>query len=687
MHFSTFRISTIRLYLFISGVWVFPSTIVAEDKLDTTKVYNIHEVTVTEQYRNTEVRASAPLQILSSKQIEKLNALQVSDAVKYFSGVTVKDYGGIGGLKTISVRSLGAAHTAVSYDGITLTDCQTGQIDIGRFSLDNVDMLSLNNGQSDNIFQAARLFASASLLNIRTLSPQFTTNKKFNGKASLKVGSFGLINPAFLVQQKISKKYAASLSGEWLSAHGEYPYLLQQSYLGNGITSNEIRKNSDVHNFRIEGALHANFSENESGYLKTYFYNSERGLPGGTILYNEGAFTSQRMWDNTFFTQAHYENHFSKLFSLQLNAKYNHGYLHYLDTVVLNNAGHEESYFTQNEYYTSASVLYRAFQHLSFSFSTDASVNNMFARYENTSLTESFAQPVRYSLLSVLAAKYVTENVLATASLLSTLVTESVKSGTQSSNQNRLSPYVSLTYKPFNQTDLRFRAFYKNIFRLPTFNDLYYSRIGNADLRPEITDQMNVGATYSVTPARWMPLFSVTVDAYRNNVRDKIVAMPTKNLFNWTMVNIGKVKITGIDLTAETSIEASKKLGFVLGGTYTYQRALDMTTPDENTFGHQIPYTPRVSGSGKLAFETPWVDVAYSMLWSGKRYALFQNYAENRLAGYADHSISASRSFQLKDKLLKVNVEILNLLNENYAVVKWFPMPGRSLRGTVSLKF
>jgi vitamin B12 transporter len=206
-------------------------------------------------------------------------------------------------------------------------------------------------------------------------------------------------------------------------------------------------------------------------------------------------------------------------------------------------------------------------------------------------------------------------------------------------------------------------------------------------LRPEITDQFNLGITYAVSLAKWLPLFSITADVYRNNVKDKIVAMPTKNLFKWSMLNLGKVEITGIDLTAETSIKATKKLGFVLGGTYTYQRALDVTSPGGSTYGHQIPYTPRVSGSGRFAVETPWVDVAYSLLWSGKRYALFQNFTENRLPGYSDHSISASRSFKLKDKTLSVNAEVLNLLNENYAIVKWFPMPGRSVRGTVSLKF
>lgn len=676
-----------RVVLYALFVLSFILQAKAEEKMDTSKVYLIREITVTEKTKDTEVRSSAPLQILSSKQLEKLNSLQVSDAVKYFSGVTVKDYGGIGGLKTVSVRSMGAAHTAVSYDGITVTDCQTGQIDIGRFSLENVDMLSLSNGQSDNIFQPARLFASGAVLNIRTLAPQFKSGKPLNGKVMLRLGSFGLVNPAFTLQQKINSKISASLSGEWLSSDGRYPYLLQQSYLNNGLSSREWRKNSDVRNVRLEGAMYATFSDKESGYLKAYFYDSKRGLPGATILYNEGAFTSQRLNDLTFFSQAHYAKEFSQLLSVQLNAKYHHGYVHYTDTAVLNEIGYEESRFNQNEYYASASVLYKAFPKLSFSLSADGFVNTIFAKYENNALTAAFPNPVRYSLLTVVAAKYVSEKVLATTSLLSTLVTETVETGTPAGNRNRLSPYLSFTYKPFDKKDLRFRAFYKNIFRLPAFNDLYYSRIGNVNLRPETTNQFNLGVTYAVVPAKWCPLFSVTIDAYRNIVKDKIVAVPTKNLFKWTMLNLGRAEVAGLDVTAETAFQLSPKTGLVLGGTYTYQRALDMTTPGGSTYEHQIPYTPRVSGSGKLALETPLLNVSWNLLWSGKRYAFFQNYAENRLPGYADQSVSASRDFNLKKCLLSVNVELLNVMNENYAVIKWFPMPGRSVRGTVSLKF
>jgi len=680
-----FSFHQVRFFTRQSFYWLLflPSVLAAENNLppDSIKTHAIREVTVTEKYASSEVRSTTPLQILNSKSIEGLNVLQVSDAVKYFSGVTVKDYGGIGGLKTISVRSLGANHTGVSYDGITLTDCQTGQIDLGRFSLDNVDMISLNSGQSDNIFQPARLFASASVLNIRTLTPEFTNNKYINGKISMKAGSFGLLNPSLWLEGKISSKIAASLSGEWLSANGKYPYVLNYGQSAKDSTSKETRQNTDVHNFRLEGALYATFSDKESGYIKSYFYQSERGLPGSTILYNNESSSKQRIWDHTFFTQAHYEKEFSRYWVFQANAKYNSGYTHYLDPTYLNTEGKLESIYRQTEYYGSASALYRVLDNLSFSASTDGAITTL------TSDTSSFATPVRYSWLTAVAGKYVTNRVLATASVLSTIVHETVKNGNPAADHQQLSPTFSLSVKPFTNQDFRVRLFYKNIFRLPSFNDLYYSEVGNRDLKPERTNQYNLGVTYNLSISTWMPLLKITIDGYHNNVKDKIVAYPNKDTFSWTILNYGKVVIDGLDLTAETTLQPDKEIGILLGSNYTYQRAINVTDPTDGVYNNQLPYTPRISGSGKAGVITPWINISYSLLWSGHRYAVNQNYIENRLPAYYDHSISISRDVQLKNRLIHLNLEVLNLMDTNYAIVKWFPMPGRSYRATISLKF
>ncbi len=651
----------------------------SQTKADTIKQLN--EVTVTSNIRKKEITSTSPLQKLNSKSLSKINALQISDAIKFFSGVTVKDYGGVGGLKTLSVRSLGANHTTVSYDGIAITDIETGQIDIGKFSTNNIQTLSLSNGQNDNILQPARLFASGTVLKINTSRPVFDKNEKLKGSSSLKLGSWLLINPSISLQKKITDKFSLSIMGEYLTTNGEYPYTLNYGFEGKDSISNEVRKNSDVKKIRLETTFFAHLSSKEEAQIKLYYYNSERGLPGATIFYNTQNFSSQRIWENTFFTQGSYKKEISKHWDLLGNIKYHRGYLKYLDPTFLNKRGKLENRYTQQEYYFSGVTRYRAFDNLSFSFSNDISWANL-----NANLPQ-FVYPSRFTNQSVLATKFTTNQITATANILSTIVQEDVKKGKSGKNYQKLSPYISFSIQPFSNIDLRFRAFYKNIFRMPTFNDLYYSRIGNRNLTPEKTNQFNVGVTFQTSINKIIPHLSLTTDLYHNNIKDKIVAYPTKNIFIWTMLNYGKVSIDGLDLTFKGVINPFPKYNITLNSNYTYQRALNVTDKNSREYGHQIPYTPRVSGSNRIAVETPYFTFSYSMLWSGKRYALQQNYRENRLSGYSEHNFMISKKQKIAKSIIRINIELLNAFNQNYSVVRYFPMPGRSWRATIGYQF
>lgn len=650
-----------------------------QQKVDTTHTYSIPEITVSDIYQTREVRSTAPLQVFSKDALKNLHALQVSDAVKHFAGVTVKDYGGIGGLKTVSIRSLGAQHTAVGYDGITLTDCQTGQIDIGRFSLDNVDQLSLSNGQSDNIFQPARFFAAAGILNIQPLTPRFEKEKTTNISASFKTGSWGLVNPSILLEQQLNSKWTVSANGEWMSSDGHYPYTLHYGDAKEDLTSREKRKNTDVQTFRAEAGLYGIFSDKEQYRLKAYYFQSSRGLPKATTLYNDHSL--QQLWDKNTFVQSQYKKEFSRQWVFQTSAKWNWSYQRYLDPDYKGSEGKTENSYYQQEYYLSASALYRVLSNLSFSLSTDASINRLNANLKD------FAYPTRYSWLTAFAGKYVNDWLTASASVLATVINEEVRQGSAAANRRKLSPYVSASFKPFAGEEFRIRLFYKDIFRLPSFNDLYYGQVGNTNLKPESTTQYNLGLTYSRSINELIPYVSVTADAYYNKVKDKIIAIPTKNLFIWSMVNLGKVDIKGIDIAGNISLQPWEKLRVNLSGNYTYQRALDITEPGGKTYKQQIAYTPRVSGSGQAGIETPWVNLSYSFLFSGKRYMLGQNLRENRLDSYSDHSVSVSRDLRIRNVNTSLTVEVLNLLDKNYEIVKNFPMPGRSVRVTMKVRY
>lgn len=660
----------------------------------TDSIYQMKEVIIKKQAQERTARSTTPMQILTSDAIERLNVLQLSDAVKYFSGVTIKDYGGIGGLKTISVRSLGANHTAVSYDGITISDAQTGQIDLGKFSLDNVESISLHAGQSDNIFQTARLFASAGVLNVQTLSPQFEENEKYTIRTTLKGGSFGLINPRFLIENRITKKVSTSVNAEYMYSNGRYPYTTHFGNTGD-LTSKGKRTNSDVEVFRAETGLFYNISEHSEFRAKAYYYQSERGLPGADIWYNESE-PIQRLWDKTFFVQAHYENDLNEKWSVQSNSKLNWTYQRYLDSGYRGAGGKEENNYYQWEYYLSGTLLYRPVKNLSLSIASDAFINTM-----NADL-KTFAYPTRYSFLNVFAAKYTTERFSILGNVLSTIVEEQVNYdknvgdnqstnyGKSGENQNRLSPSLSFSYKLFPKEDLRLRLMYKSIFRVPTFNDLYYSEVGNPDLKPEFTKQYNAGITWVKNIGIYIPFVSISIDSYYNNVEDKIVARPSANIFKWSIVNVGKVDIYGTDITFDAQIKPSDKYSITLSGTYTLQKAWDVTSKTDEVeklqYKHQIAYTPEHSGSGRISFDNPFVTVSYAVVYSGDRYKLGENIPENYVGKYSDHSISFSKKLRWDKADISSSVEILNLFDSQYEIVKSYPMPRRSIRCTLLFK-
>ena len=120
--------------------------------------------------------------------------------------------------------------------------------------------------------------------------------------------------------------------------------------------------------------------------------------------------------------------------------------------------------------------------------------------------------------------------------MLGTFVVEKVRNNVKAPDKSEFSPALIIGYKPFDNHDFNLRAFYKRIFRLPTFNDLYYAQIGFSQLKPEFTDQFNIGGSYQKAfKSGWIDWVSVQADAYYAAITDKIIAAPTGSSFRWMM--------------------------------------------------------------------------------------------------------------------------------------------------------
>lgn len=220
---------------------------------------------------------------------------------------------------------------------------------------------------------------------------------------------------------------------------------------------------------------------------------------------------------------------------------------------------------------------------------------------------------------------------------------------------------------------------------MPTFNDLYYLRIGNTGLRPEWAKEYSGGITWSSTPWNFIDFLSVTADVYYNRVTDKIVAFPST--YVWKMLNLGKTDITGADVNVRAEIPLYNRIGLHFSAGYTWQKAIDVTDKESKNYKEQIPYTPCHSGSGALQVQTPWVNMAYTVIGVGERYVLLQNIPANRIEGYAEHTFSLSREFTGKNFRLRLQAELVNFTDEQYDIIKYYPMPGRSYRLSATLRF
>lgn len=631
-------------------------------------VRHIREVDIHANRMPVNVSASKPVQTMTRDEIDRLGIHELSDAVKRFAGANVRDYGGIGGMKTVSVRNLGAQHTAVSYDGLTISNTQAGQIDIGRFSLDNVESVSLAVGNDDNLMQTARHYASAGILSVKTERPQFDNGARLRLKGQLRAGSFGLVSPSLRYWQRLGDRTTLALDGAFMRADGTYPFLL----VNGKNRTHEKRHNSDIHSWRGEANLYHSFKDGSQLDTKAYWYYSERGLPGSVVYYNQTA--RERLWDEDFFAQTAYSRPLGREWKMAARLKFTHSWNQYEDSGPNYVSGKTRDVNRQNEYYGNVTIGWMPMANFTMSVAQDFSLNNL-RNNIHVSANDGPSNPTRTTSITAMSAHWTPSRMTIDAGLVGTFAHERVEHGLQPEDKHRLSPFAALFWRLLPNESLRVRAMAKGTFRMPTFNDLYYRRIGNAGLQPEKAKEYNLGLTWSGRPFPVTRYLSLTADVFHNNVTDKIVAFPST--YVWKMSNFGKVVINGIDLTLNTEIGIAKSVSAVVNATYSYQKAVDRLR-QSSTYRKQLPYTPRHSGNASLFLSNPWVNVGYSVVMQGERWSSAQNTDTYKIDAYWEHSLTLSRAFQFSGWKLELIGTIRNLTDEQYEIIKFYPMPGRS---------
>jgi outer membrane cobalamin receptor len=636
-------------------------------------VQRLDEVIISAQRAPSETRTAAPTQVVDAERIEHLGAVQLSDAVKTLAGITLKDYGGVGGVKTVSSRGLGSQFSAVTIDGIPVDDSQNGQVDLGRYTLGNTAYISFSQGQEQSSLLSARAYAAGNVLNMETAEPQFWPGEHVKLKAGIEGGSFGFFSPTAMWEQRWSKRLKTSFYANYLRSDGDYPFTLYYTASHKDSSSVERRKHSAVWMATADGNLFYTFGEGNTLVTKVHYMRGMHEFPGSVSLHSV-AVSEQESHEELAFVQTRWRLE-RESWSGQLLGK-----IRYSDDQYDDGERKTHDSYRQREAYLSGSYHRELTQRLAFSLVADGSVSHLASHHNIGSNPHS--DVTRLNLAAVAEAVYNGDRLGARAHLLLTDIRDRINDVDSIPLYRRLTPFVSLMYKIGDATTAR--LFYKQSYRVPTFGELYYYQIIPWDLRPELANQVNIGITH----ARSMQLstvdidFSATLDGYYNRVKDKIVAKPTGSMYYWSIENCDLVDILGVDATADFHLSP-----FTFHLNYSFQYAVDHTKEGGKTYGHQIVYIPRHSGGGSLRWENSWVNVGATVIAVGHRYSEAQNTSDSRLPAYCDITLSVDRSFDLRIGTLAIHASVLNLFDTQYEIIATYPMMGRHWKVGVRYEF
>lgn len=655
-----------RHYIISGVLWLGTVTVSAQEYVVPAHADSIRHISEVVVSSRMSMRQTIPSATLKGEELRRMSSLSVADALRYFSGLQLKDYGGVGGIKTVNIRSMGSNHLGVFYDGIELGNAQNGQIDLGQFSLDNVEEISLYNGQKSAVFQPAVDFGNAGSVYIRTRMPRFADGRRSNLVARVKYGSSDTFRFSTLWEQRLGSNVSSSLSAGVLTSSGRYKFRYRR-VTAQGTTAYDttaVRHNGDMWAFRVEGNVNGQMRHGLWS-LKAYTYNSERGIPGAIVsnVWRRG----ERQWDHNTFVQGMAQQSVGQRFTTKVLAKYA-----YYDTRYVNNDTtqmHVDNTFRQQEMYVSSANVYELTGWWSLSASYDFKWNKL-----NADLPR-FAYPHRYSNYVSVATAADLGRLKIQASLMNVWVKDHARNVRTAKALSACTPALFVSLRPFDVQWLSLRAFAKRSYRMPTFNDLYYTNVGNANLRPESAVQYDMGV---LAEQRWshgaVRRLMLQADGYYNTVHDKIVAYPKGQQFRWTMLNLGRVHIKGLDVQAQADMAVTHSLMATLRMQYTYQDARDVTSPAASYYRDQIPYIPWHSGSVVAGLQWRGWDLTYSMIYTGERYSQQENIAYNHLQPW----YTSDMTLAWHDRRWRVRLDVNNLFSQDYDVILNYPMPKRN---------
>lgn len=619
---------------------------------DSVHVRNIPSVEIVKALRveRTQTRT------IERDEIERLAPIDLGDLLQKLPGTTIRSYGSIGALKTVSFNGLGAQHTSIVLDGFMVSNMLAGQVNLSQVQVEGINSVFLEDERIRSRLLPVKSRLLGNSLMIYSGLMHRSRNKGAETSVSAGYSSFNTYEGGGRFKYSGERNFISAF-GYYRESKGDFKYEFENG----SSTLVERRTNNDYRELVGNLAIGSEFSKNLSGSLKLGGKKIDQGLPGAIILYNDSQ--DERLEMDEFEINGNLKisgegNHYRFYYSgLMRNTVYN-------DPTYLNSQG-----FLRNQYIEQGhSVGLTSFHVIKrMGLETGLSAESEFLTTDGV----NFGTPLRWTGAGFAKLEHFLGNWSGQYQIGMLIVDQ--KSLSSEKTYFRLMPrlkFIKSSARSIHAIEL------SNSCRLPSFNELFYGTIGNPELEPENAYQLK----YSATKTLKRGIFESAIEAQVNAsyVDNKIVSIPTKNMFVWSIQNIYKTAAASFILANNSTFNFK---GFKLTSTlnYQFQKVVDISDEKLPTYLNQIAYIPEHTASFDLGFNYSRFQFNFSNLLIGYRYVLNENIAVNLEEGYLISDLSLRVQLNSSEKHpLTLQGVVKNVFNQQYAYIRGFVMPGRN---------
>ena len=598
------------------------------------EVIDIGEIHVEESILETEEvldRPTAMTTVLDPVELSR-RSITLAEALETVPGVSVRSFGGLGALSTISIRGLGSENVLVLLDGIPLNPTG-GSVDLSDIPLGSLERIEVIRGGEGALTGAG---AVGGVVRLTSATPGDGEGPGYSGRLS--VGSFGTVTGGFtwLAPGEI-------FHIEGAGSRGDFAFLNDNgTSIDEGDDFVDTRVNNEFSSLQARYGHSWEFDNSESLGFSVEWYRAEKGIPGITTFPSPDA--SQT--DSRLFIAGNYTI-----------PGWNSGELH-VNASWLRQGRH----FTDPLGQSTGVPLFTSWIHSRWDGKIewsgagwgDDDVLTWGASASSEKLDDvEWSNPNRETFSAWLRDEWYMESgaVLNGAMRCDWIdgdATVSTLGGIRYPLSNTLTARSSLSYD----------------FRPPSFEELYRNEglvVGNPELDNERTLGFDIGLTHSLENFRLEA-------AYFNLQTSNLIDYLLISGFRWQPHNIGRIRSSGVELSADWLIDSE----WELRGTYTRTNAID-TSGDPVRHGQPLVGQP----SSDLYLKLRWHDDAVEFFadWQRRGPSPITPSASRFLPATESVNFGTGYTFENGASLL---FEIKNALGDDLTDVRGFPLPGRS---------